>query len=184
MRKAAVILFSMLIASAAIAQQKKNDFSVFVTDAGFGWSSGRGTTASASYGIAFDRMLTQQFSAQLAIGSEGHRTYSYIVNPTGTFQAVDPVHFRTYPIDLAVRYQFLDESRWKPYVGLGARYVAAPNVSSDFRYKNHIGPEIVGGTSFQIRRSFGLVLDGKLYLGDHEQYDSNFKPSFGLLWRF
>ena len=79
MRKAAVILFSMLIASAAIAQEKKNDFSVFVS---------RGTTASASYGIAFDRMLTPQFSAQLAIGSEGHWTYPYIVNPTGTFRPV------------------------------------------------------------------------------------------------
>ena len=42
----------------------------------------------------------------------------------------------------------------------------------------------MGGTVFQIKKSFGLFLDGKAYLGDREFYDSQLKGSFGLLWRF
>jgi hypothetical protein len=55
---------------------------------------------------------------------------------------------------------------------------------SQFRYRSHFGPEIDGGTVFQLNRSFGLVLDGRIYFGDHEHYDHQFKPSFGLSWRF
>ena len=183
MRKAAVILFSMLIASAAVAQQKKNDFSVFVTDAGFGFSD-HGPEGAGSVGLAFDRMWTPQISTELSVAYERHRTYSYIVNPTGTFTDVPSLRFSTYPIDLAARYHFLNDTRWKPYVGLGLRYVRQPHVGSQYNYQDHIGPEIVGGTVFQINKSFGLFLDGKAYLGDREFYDSQLKGSFGLLWRF
>ena len=183
MHNAAAILFALLVAPAAFAQQK-NEFTVFLTDARISYSSQSGTEASTSFGIAFDRVLTPRISAQLAIGSERHHTYSYVVEPNGSFRQVTPSGFRTYPIDLAVRYQFLTDTRWKPDLGLGARYVAAPRVGSEFRYRDHFGPEIVGGTAFQFTRSFGLVLDGRIYVGDREHYDSQFKPSFGLLWRF
>ena len=183
MRTMAAVGISLLVASTAFAQ-KKNELSVFVTDAAFGYSRDQGTEGSASFGLAFDRMWTPQVSTQLSVGYERHHTYPYIVNPTGTFTAVPPVRFTTLPIDLSARYHFLNETRWKPYLGLGLRYVRQPNISSQFNYRDHIGPEIVGGTAVQFTRSFGLVLDGKAYLGDREQYDSQFKTSFGLLWRF
>lgn len=183
MRKVVVVLFSLLIASAALAQQK-NEFSVFVTNSSLTLSRDHGPQGSNSLGLAFDRMVTPRISTQLSVNYERHRTYSYIVNPTGTFAAVPPVRFTTVPIDLSARYHFLNETRWKPYLGLGLRYVRQPNISSQFNYQDHIGPEIVGGTAVQFTRSFGLLLDGKVYLGDREQYDSQFKTSFGLLWRF
>ncbi len=183
MRRVATALIVLLFALPAFAQQK-NEFQIFLTNGVISHSSASGTEASASGGMAFDRMVTSRMSAQFAVGFERHRTYSYVVEPGGTFRQVTPLRFRTYPIDLAVRYHFLNDTRWKPYLGLGARYVAAPNVGSEFRYKNHIGPEIVGGTVFQIGRSFGLVLDGKVLVGDHEPYDDPFKTSFGLNWRF
>ncbi len=183
MRRLATALIVLLFALPDFAQQK-NEFQIFLTNGVISHSSASGTEASASGGMAFDRMVTPRMSAQFAVGFERHRTYSYVVEPGGTFRQVTPLRFRTYPFDVAVRYHFLNDTRWKPYLGFGARYIAAPNVGTEFQYKNHIGPEIVGGTVFQIGRSFGLVLDGKVLVGDHEPYDAPFKTSFGLNWRF
>ena len=181
MRK--LLLLALFAFSSSAFAQQKNAFSIFVTDWQFSRDT-RGSHANAGAGIAFDRMLTPRFSAELAIASERHHTYPYIVNTNGLFQEVTPRAFRIYPVDLAVRYHFLNETRWKPFIGVAAHYVGAPHVGSEFRYQNHFGPEIVGGTVVQLGRSFGLVLDGKIYIGDREHYVYPFKPSFGLLWRF
>jgi outer membrane protein W len=181
MRKLGIAFGMLLLTSTALAQQ--NSLSVFLTD----WAIGRtasGTKASAFYGAAFDRFFTPRVSAQIAVSFERHHTYGYVVNPDGSFGNVTPVGFRTYPIDAALRYHFPNETRWTPYLGVGARYVRAPYVSRDFRYQTHFGPEIVGGTTFRVTRAFAVVLDGKVYIGDHEAYDDRFKPSLGLDWRF
>jgi outer membrane protein W len=183
MRTLTAVVFSLLVATSAFAQ-KKNEFSIFVSDANVSYSRDQGTRGSGSPGLAFDRMVTPRISAQIAVAYERHHTYSYIVNPNGTFTQVPPLPFTTYPIDLSARYHFLNDTRWKPYLGLGLRYVRQPHISYQFRYRDHVGPEIVGGTAFQLTKSFGLVLDGKAYLGDREQYDSQLKSSFGLFWRF
>ncbi|MDQ6800614.1 MAG: hypothetical protein M3041_07225 [Acidobacteriota bacterium] len=62
------------------------------------------------------------------------------------------------------RFRFVNESRWKPYIGAGARHVAAPNVDSMFGYTNRWTPELVGGVVFQLRH-FGFVADAKVLLG-------------------
>ena len=183
MRTLVTTLLTLLLASAASAQQR-NELSFFASNPGLGYSSTGGTNASAGLGIAFDRMFTPRVSAQLSIASEQHRTYPYVVAPNGSFQQVTPRSFQTYPIDLAVHYHFLKDSRWQPYLGLGAHYVSAPHVGSQFGYQNHLGPEIVGGTVFRIGPSFGIVLDGKVTLGDREHYDPSFRPSVGFTWRF
>ena len=90
---------------------------------------------------------------------------------------------RTYPIDLTARFRWVNDTRFKPYIGLGARYVAAPHVDSMFGYTNRTTPELVGGVVYQLRH-LGIVADGKVLLGDHEYYDSMFKTSIGLSWRF
>ena len=115
--------------------------------------------------------------------SERHQSYPYVVSPTGAFVPIDAVRFHTYPIDFSVRYHWVNDTRWKPFVGVGVRYVAAPDVKA-FGYQNHFGPEIVGGTAFQITKSLGVVADGKAYVGDHEPYDQPWKVGFGLAWRF
>jgi outer membrane protein W len=184
MRTLVVALFVALFTTAVFAQQPKNGFSIFVSDLEVTHGKYDGTHGSAAFGASFDRMLTPNVSAQLAIASEQHRSYGYVVNANGTFTQVPAVSFHTVPIDLAARYHFLNETRWKPYVGLGLRYVGAPGVGREWRYQNHIGPEIVGGTLFRINRSLFLTLDGRVYVGDREAYDSQFKPSLGLRWQF
>jgi outer membrane protein W len=183
MRTLVITLLTLLLASAASAQQK-NELSFFATNPGLSYSSKDGANASAGVGIAFDRMFTPRVSAQLSIASEQHHTYPYVVAPNGSIQQVTPRSFQTVPIDLAVQYHFLNDTHWQPYLGLGAHYVSAPHVGSQFRYQNHLGPEIAGGTVFRIGRSLGIVLDGKIALGDREHYDPSFRPSVGFTWRF
>lgn len=161
---------------------RENNFSIFVYQVGL-TASDRGRNWYSDYAAAFETSLTPRFSAQLSLGSEHHRSYAYVVDETGYINPVPPVSFRTYPIDLTARYRFTNETRWKPYLGAGARYVAAPHVDSMFGYSNRWSPEIVGGVVFQLRH-FGIVFDGKALLGDHEHYDSAFKTSLGLNWRF
>ena len=179
----AAVVFSLMIASAAFGQQK-NEFQVFASNPFVGYSSSTGTETSAGLGLAYKRVITPKFSAQIGVTTEHHNTYPYVVNPDGSFRDVNSVGFHTYPIDLTARYDFVNETRWLPYLGAGVRYVGAPNVDQAFGYKNHLGMELTGGTEFRITHSFGLVLDGKVYFGSHEAYDENWKPSLGVLWRF
>jgi outer membrane protein W len=181
-RKLSIVLV-VAFTSSAFAQQK-NTVAVFVTNPGINIRSTSGTNVSSGIGLAFSRTFTPRISGELAIASESHRTYPYIVGPNGSIVPVAPRGFRSYPIDATVRYHFANETRWKPFVGIGAHYIGAPRVGSEFRYQNHFGPEIVGGTVFQIGRSIGIVLDAKVYVGDREQYDTPFRPSIGLNWRF
>ena len=183
MHKAAAVVFSLMIASSAFGQQK-NEFQVFVSNLAVSWTSNDGTHGSAGFGLAYRREFTPRFSTQLAVTTEHHETYDYVVEPNGSFRDVPAQSFHTYPIDLTGRYDFVNDTRWKPYLGGGLRYVAAPNVDTAFGYSNHVGAEIIGGTAFRITPKFGLVLDGKVNFGDHESYDVPFKTSFGLLWRF
>ena len=183
MHKAAAVVFSLMIASAAFAQQK-NEFQFFVSNLAGGWTSNDGTTVSAGIGVAYKRVFTPRFSAQLAVTGEHHDTNPYVVNPDGSFRNVNSVGFHTYPIDLTARYDFVNDTRWKPYLGGGVRYVAAPNVDPAFGYQNKLGFEAIGGTEFQITHKFGLLIDGKFNFSDHEHYDEPFKTSFGVLWKF
>jgi len=183
MHKAAAVVFSLMIASAAFGQQK-NEFQVFVSNPGGGWSETNGSTVSAGFGVAYNRVITPKLTAQIAVTSQNSHTYSYVVNPDGSFRDVPSVGFHFYPIDLSARYDFHNETRWLPYLGGGVRYVAAPNVDQAFGYQNHLGVELVGGTEFRISHGFGLLIDGKVNFGEHEFYDQPFKGSFGLLWKF
>ena len=178
--RTARFLVLLLIAPAAFAQQR-NDFSVFVSN--FGVSTSQNTRWHVDYGAAVNTSFTPRFSAQLSVTSERHHTYPYVVDSSGYINQVDPVGFRTYPIDLTGRFHFFTESRWKPFLGAGLRYVAAPHVDSQFGLRSHLTPEAVGGVVFQMRR-IGIVFEGKQLLGDREYYDSMFKASVGVNWRF
>lgn len=185
MRKSALLFlaFAFVLLPTAIAQQK-NEFSIFVSDI-----SGMSRTFDKTHwygglGMAYNFFATPRISAQLAIAEEQHRTYPYVVDGFGGIQPVTPVKVRTYPVDVSARYHFLNESRWKPYLGLGVRYVGAPNVDPEFRYRSHLNPQVVGGVEFLVRPSIGIALDGKQLAGDRENYDPFFKVSLGVNWRF
>ena len=182
MRKFSLLVIVLLLIAPSALAQGKNSFSVFVNQFGVYTSEGRHHWYT-DYGVAYEASITPHFAAALSVGSEQHASYSYVVDETGFINQVTPVRFRTYPIDLTARYRFVNETRWKPYIGGGARYVAAPHVDSMFGYTNRWAPEAVGGVVFQLKH-LGIVADGKLLLGDHEYYDSALKTSIGLSWRF
>jgi outer membrane protein W len=177
------LLMSLLLALPGFGQEK-NQFSIFVSDIS-NWSNTHERTHwYGGVGVAFDRMVTSHLSAQLGVAAEEHRTYPYLVDETGRILPVPPVDIRTYPIDLAARYHWLNDGRWRPYFGAGLRYVAAPHVDQGFLYKNHLNAQLVGGVEFLVRPSFGVVLDAKQLLGDRDNYDALFKLSAGVNWRF
>jgi outer membrane protein W len=182
MRKSRLFVIVLILVAPAVFAQRENNFSVFLNQFGL-QESNQGRHWYTSYGAAFESSFTPRFSAQISIGAERHSSFPYVVDETGYINQVTPVKFRTYPIDLTARYRFVNETRWKPYIGAGARYVAAPHVDSMFGYTNRVTPELVGGVVFQLRH-LGIVADGKVLLGDHEYYDSVFKTSLGLNWRF
>jgi len=176
MRKLAVILLT-LTCDVAFAQPR-HEISAFLSHADGLYRATRG------YGVAYDEMWTPRFSTQIAVGVEEPE-----VCVGGSLFGPPCTRFRlkTYPVDLAGRYHFANNTRWTPYVGAGVRYVRAPHLPTDASrrpYPDHVDPQIVGGVQFLITPSFAIVLDGKQRLGTSEQYDPWLKISAGLDWRF
>ena len=185
MRKSLLFLIALLFIAPTVFAQRENNFSVFLYQAGLA-ASESGRHWYSDYAAAFESSLTPHFSAQISVGSERHASYPYVIDETGYVNQVTPVKFRTYPIDLTARYRFVNDTRWKPYIGAGAHYVAAPKVHLDpgFGYQNHIDGEVDGGVAFMFTPALGVMLDGRVIGGERETYDPIFRVSAGLSWRF
>lgn len=184
MRKA--LLFAAvcsLLSTVALAQQKQS-LSIFVSDLSYTKRSTDNGQWGGGVGVAFERMFSERLALQGAIAYERHRTYPYLVEDDGSITQVEARRLNIVPIDLTARYHFVNDTRWKPYIGLGAHYVAAPNVDRRFRYQNHLDGAVDGGTTFLLTPSFGLLLNARMLVGDREPYDEQFKISAGLSWRF
>jgi outer membrane protein W len=183
MRKSRLFVIALLFIAPSVFAQKERSFSVFISEFRMSSSSSTGRHWYSDYGAAFENSFTPRLSVQLSVASEHHQSYPYVVDNTGYINQVPAVSFRTYPIDVTARYRFVNASRWKPFLGLGARYVAAPHVDSMFGYRNRFSPEAVGGVVFQLRH-FGVAFEGKALVGDRENYDTALRTSVGLNWRF
>lgn len=188
MRKPTLLFLVLILALAPQAfAQRKNEFSVFLSDV-TGWSAhaNEKTNWYGGVGVAYNAFFTPRFSTQLSVAAEQRHTYSYVVDVGGFINIVAPRDVRTYPIDLVARYNWVNETRWKPYLGIGAHYVAAPKINLDpgFNYRNRFGPEVVGGVEFLVKPTFGITLDGRAITGKHETYDPVGKASLGVSWRF
>jgi outer membrane protein W len=179
MRKLVPGLLAVLLAVSASAQSldRPTRLSVFVSNLELSFSEGSGSNASVSYGVALERRLSRAWSAELAVSIEDHETQPYFLNPT-------IIDVRTYPIDAVVRYTFPNvRTRWRPYVGAGARYVAAPEEPFNVQYENTLSPEIAAGVDF--KEAWSLRFDGRqLLTNDAPEYDDSFKISVGVGWRF
>ena len=138
------------------------------------------------FGLSYDRMLTRRVSLDAAVAYERHFSLPYVVDVGGFINEVPRARVRTMPIDVTLHYHWLNETRWKPYLGAGAHYVAAPKVHLDpgFNYQSHIDAEVGGGVVFLLTPAFGAMLDGRIIGGDRESYDPIFRVSAGLSWRF
>jgi len=199
MRKSIVIAVSLLfVVASAFAQQRAtpaNTVSVFVSDAMVSYSSSSGSRLDVSYGAAFRHMFNRHISAELSVTSQPARRYfsTFVVGgqPTGQPTVTSStVHF--HPIDASVSYHFLTDSRWKPYVGGGMRYlnnsvILTGGPLGDQRLTTRtVDPEISGGVVFQFRPTLGLRFDAKQIIGNSGSVlgETAFTGSVGLSFRF
>ena len=193
MRKTMVVTAFLLFAAMSVfAQQPShpNAVSVFVSDLSFASGSG-GTHFDASYGAAFDHMFSDRFSGGVSVTSQRFRQSIFSVSPTGL--PVSSTFTQTiYPIDANVSYHFFTGSRWKPYAGVGVRYVSetfhgSGALGSDHFSTHSVDPEVSAGVVFQFRPNLGLRLEAKQIVSDNSgalHGDPTFKGSVGLSFRF
>jgi outer membrane protein W len=192
MRKPVIVAVSLLfVVASAFAQQNtpSNSVSVFVSDMAVTHSS-VGTFVNAGYGGAFDHMFNNHISAELSVTSQRMRQTFTTFSSAG--QATYGSYTKTlFPIDANVSYHFLTDSRWKPYVGVGLRYLSSTvqNIAplNNSRYTSRtVDPEISGGVTFQFRPNLGLRLDVKQTVGNSGAVvgDGRSSGSVGLSFRF
>ena|SRR5438105_1105609 len=195
MRKSIVIAVSLLlVVASAFAQQHAtpaNTVSVFVSDAMVTYSSSSGSRLDVSYGGAFDHMFNRHISAELSVTSQPARRYfsTFVVSGQPATSS-STVHF--HPIDANVSYHFLTDSRWKPYLGGGLRYLNNSVIVNGLFGDSHrfttrtVDPEISGGVVFQFRPTLGLRFDAKQIIGNSGSVlgERAFTGSVGLSFRF
>ncbi|HXH40238.1 MAG TPA: OmpW family outer membrane protein [Thermoanaerobaculia bacterium] len=193
MRKSIIVAASLLFVGAtAFAQQpiRSNTVSVFVSDLAISHTSAEGTNLETSYGAAFSHMFNRNWAAELSVTSQPvQRTNIYLA--AGQPPIYSTFRDRLYPIDANVSYHFFTNSRWKPYVGVGARYLDYKTrldlptgvVRNSQRF---VDPEITGGVTFQFRPNLGLRFDAKKIIGTSQSVlgDSVFSGSVGLSFGF
>jgi outer membrane protein W len=192
MRKSIVVTISLLfVAASAFAQQPvgSNAISVFVTDGEISKSS-NGTRFGTDFGAALEHRFSSRLSAELSVTSQRANQFVTTLTPAG-FPTTTTHLGRIYPIDANVSYHFFNESRWKPYLGAGLRYVSdtvrATTNTGNYRFSTSMTePEVSGGITFQFTPRLGLRFDAKQVLGgDHPIIaDPLFKASVGLSLRF
>ncbi len=175
-----VAVLAFCLAHEASAQQR-HELSLF------GSHSDAGYHAAYGYGAAFSESWTPRFSTVIAVGVD-----DATVCVGGSFleRPCTQIKLRTRQVDLSAHYRFLNETRWKPYVGPGLRYLPAPHLTAEQRaavghpYSDHVSPEVVGGVELIVVPAFGITVEGKQLVGHREPYDSLFKLSAALNWRF
>jgi outer membrane protein W len=173
MRRSLVIAASLLfVVTSAFAQQPtpSNTISVFVSDLSVTHTVASRTSPGAGVGAAFAHRFSDHISAELTVTTEGFRDSFTTVSPSG--QQV----FASYskwlrPIDANVSYHFFTNSRWKPYLGGGLRYVSdtVSNIAPLNSYRStsrSVHPEVSGGVTYQFRPKLGLRFDAKQTIGD------------------
>lgn len=182
MRKLAFVVV-LLNSFATVAFAQSNQLSVF-----FSRSAGSVHTHTG-YGAAFIHSWTPRFSTAIAAAVEDP-IVGICVGGIVTPEKCTDIKVRSYPVDLTGRFHFLNDTRWKPYLGLGARYIGAPHLTSEQRvvvghsYSDRVSGEIVGGLEFLIKPTLGITAEVKGLLRNSEDYDAGFKISGGLNWHF
>ena len=175
MRKLVFVFALLLLATAAHAQKAGTvDVSAFVTDPSVVWTEGHGTRYHAAYGISANYFFSPRWSSMLSVSSDA-RAFE-------TFTAAGPVARRghVFPIDALVQYHFKNDTRWRPYVGLGLTDVNRP-----YGYGWWIGGEANGGVTFAITPHLGVNADLKILIAPtHVNEGPRSRSSLGLSWRF
>lgn len=184
MRKIALLLVCLLISLSVFAQQpqKRNSLYVFVTNPRGGWSEGGGSSYEGAIGLALQHKFTPRWSGELAVSRQRDHTGYILFDPNGNRIESREFDVDSTPIDVGAQYHFLNDSNWKPYLGLGARY----NTNTRQLHIDR-GDQILygatGGVVWQLRSAFGIRFDGKVLLGDTGHLD-RVNGSVGVTWAF
>ena len=177
----AVVLFAVPLFA---QQQPKNDFQIFayVSNVGAAWSESNGTTIDAGFGLAVSKFVAPHVSLELAANSQ--QWYEYEPGPVHFGVPVERYRHTAYPISFDGQYHFFNDSRWKPYLGLGVRYTNANARFSDPGAR--IAPEITGGVELMITPRLSLRFDGKqeIVRRSAPAYDPMSRLAVGLGWHF
>ncbi len=176
MRKIVLVLLLLAVSASAQVPDQPTRLSLFITNPGF---AGSGAPFDAGIGLALERRFSPHWSVELQAAREQHEYQPSIFRP-------DLIEFRTYPVDAFVRYSFVSTHvRWRPYIGVGARYVSAPEEPQGADYDSKLSPQIAGGIEWEAGDSWSLMAEAKaLTRSDVPNWDELFKVSVGIGWRF
>jgi len=189
MRKVRIAAVLMLfgVTSVFAQQPRSNTISVFVSDLSI-TSDSRGTSVDTAFGAGFGHMFTDRVSAELSISSQNVRRNVAFINGVPTTGIRSD---RLLPIDAIASYHFFTNSRWKPYLGAGARYVSDTFREADSfgltRFTTHsVDPELAAGVTYQFNPVWGIRFDVKQIITGRVRTipDPRFKASVGLGFHF
>jgi outer membrane protein W len=190
MRKTMMFVALAFAAVPSFAQQPRysNTVSFFVSDLSF-TSGANGTNFDSDFGAALNHMFNDRVSAELSVTSQ--RIDRHITTYLDGFPTTTIKSDRISPIDASISYHFSTDGRWKPYLGVGARYISdsvrLTGPLGNYRFtRRSTEPEISGGITFQFNPRLGLRFDLKQILGSSRDSfaDVQFKSSVGLSLRF
>jgi outer membrane protein W len=179
-------LFMLLLLALPLfaQQQSKNDFQIFVYSSNVALTNSDryGTSVDQNFGAAVSMMITPHVSLEAATVAQ--KWWEYEPGPYHFGVPIVRIRRTVYPISLDGQYHFLNASRWKPYLGLGVRYVSPKSTFYDVGTR--IEPEITGGVSFMITPHLALRFDGKQELRTKTgpAYDPSSLACVGLGWHF
>jgi hypothetical protein len=170
-----LVVAALLLAPLSLfAQEKRNSLYVFIANPEFTSSETSGTNYSGAFGVALQHKFRERWSGELTIARQRQRTGILRFDPQGNVIERQTFYSHSIPVDLAGYYHFLNDSAWKPYLGLAARYVAEEGGAGG----------IGGGVLWRLRPAFGIRFDGKLLLGNRLSHMSSFNGAVGVAWSF
>jgi outer membrane protein W len=192
-KQIAVVMLLLLFAVTAVAQEKteglpKGTFRVFAFGSNFGYTESdlSGSNWHGGYGLGLEYRLSDRWSAELSVAREESATWTFgTIGPDGQL-VQQRFSIVSHPVDVVGQYHFSTGSAWKPFVGLGARYVDSSGPGFPYSVEeSRISPQITGGFYYHFTPRLGLRVDVKRLLrNDSTFFDDTRKVSVGLGWKF
>jgi outer membrane protein W len=165
-------------------QQSQNNFEIFVysSNVAFTHSERYGTSVDQNLGAAVSMKITPRVSLEAATVAQ--KWWEYEPGPYHFGVPIVRIRRTVYPISIDGQYHFFNDGRWKPYLGLGVRYVSPK--STYYNLGTRVAPEITGGVSFMMTPHLALRFDAKQEIQSQTgpAYDPLSRASIGLGWHF
>jgi outer membrane protein W len=178
---AAVILFSV----PALAQHPGSTrINVFASNVSFAWAENSGSEVGGGIGVGLSHWFSARWSSELSVSRESFRYQEPPLVVPGQGVVISSRETHGYPIDVLAQYHIPNGSKnWKPYAGMGARYVQRPAGLEGS--SSETSAQLNGGVTYHFTERFGVRFDSRLLLrANTPVWDDTFKTAFGLTWRF